>query len=391
MSICRPSSNKTRKTWRICGDPIGSCSRIVPLLEAHSLHDDIRGVGQGRYSHWRNALLFSTSDNSDAQTNGRVYALRWKGAGAKPWLPQLSLPAADCDHRRWSAPAKPVARCEGVIAVVGDSFSGSTVLNCVLGAHSQIFGASELRWLVETPDEVGCAVCGSACTMWTPGVLRRVGQSPDLYDAVSRRFGRHIVCDSSKTPAWFSPALRGLEAPVVRVLLTKHPLRHVASHLSKTTGPVTRQRLDAILAHLRAFHGRVLLKDEMTLRRAPAPDGMMICDLHLRYEDFAADPLGSLSPVLVAMGLSPEPGMLDWARAPAHPIGGNIAPLIQICNAVHPMAVGRDKYRRRGIFLDESYRQTLDQDGIDYILSHADARWLADRFYASAEPARTAA
>lgn len=50
----------------------------VPLGPAHSLHAAIRQHGQGRFSHWgpRQLLLFSASDNSDPNRNGRVYTLR---------------------------------------------------------------------------------------------------------------------------------------------------------------------------------------------------------------------------------------------------------------------------------------------------------------------------
>ncbi|MGY2989950.1 MULTISPECIES: radical SAM protein [Bradyrhizobium] len=42
----------------------------------HSLHDDIRTGGRGRYSVWDKSLYFSTSDNSDPRSNGRHYRLR---------------------------------------------------------------------------------------------------------------------------------------------------------------------------------------------------------------------------------------------------------------------------------------------------------------------------
>lgn len=45
----------------------------VPLGPPHSLHDDIRQLGGGRYSHWGNSLYFSASDGSDPRTNGRAY------------------------------------------------------------------------------------------------------------------------------------------------------------------------------------------------------------------------------------------------------------------------------------------------------------------------------
>ncbi len=56
-----------------------------PLAQPHALHAEIRELGQGRYSHWtyragadRNGaayreVLFSTSDNSDPNSNGRHY------------------------------------------------------------------------------------------------------------------------------------------------------------------------------------------------------------------------------------------------------------------------------------------------------------------------------
>ena len=41
---------------------------------AHSLHDHIARYGRGRHSHWGSKLYFSSSDNSDPNTNGHTYA-----------------------------------------------------------------------------------------------------------------------------------------------------------------------------------------------------------------------------------------------------------------------------------------------------------------------------
>jgi len=43
------------------------------LGPAHSLHQDIRTVGAGHYSHWGSVVIFSASDNSDPNTNGDRY------------------------------------------------------------------------------------------------------------------------------------------------------------------------------------------------------------------------------------------------------------------------------------------------------------------------------
>src|SRR6187402_3532291 len=46
----------------------------------HSLHQDIGNLGAGRYSHWGDSLIFSSSDGSSPATNGRTYqaSYRWR-------------------------------------------------------------------------------------------------------------------------------------------------------------------------------------------------------------------------------------------------------------------------------------------------------------------------
>jgi len=55
----------------------------------HSLHAEIAEVGQGRFSHWGNDLVLSSSDNSDPRTNGRSYAVSFPVS--PPWWLVLSL------------------------------------------------------------------------------------------------------------------------------------------------------------------------------------------------------------------------------------------------------------------------------------------------------------
>lgn len=47
----------------------------LELLPAHSPHAQIRTVGSGRFSHWKQDLYFSSSDNTDPNENGRRYFL----------------------------------------------------------------------------------------------------------------------------------------------------------------------------------------------------------------------------------------------------------------------------------------------------------------------------
>jgi hypothetical protein len=50
------------------------CENRRPLGPAHSAHAEIASMGKGRFSHWALAgFVFSASDNSDPNTNGRRY------------------------------------------------------------------------------------------------------------------------------------------------------------------------------------------------------------------------------------------------------------------------------------------------------------------------------
>lgn len=46
-----------------------------PIGFAHQSHADIEQHGAGRYSHWHDSLVFSATDGSDPNTNGRRYAV----------------------------------------------------------------------------------------------------------------------------------------------------------------------------------------------------------------------------------------------------------------------------------------------------------------------------
>jgi hypothetical protein len=53
--------------------PVVVCEDATRLGPPHAVHLDIREQGRGRFSHWAEVIYFSTSDNSDPSTNGRIY------------------------------------------------------------------------------------------------------------------------------------------------------------------------------------------------------------------------------------------------------------------------------------------------------------------------------
>ena len=49
------------------------CEDDYMIGAGHSVHADISKQGRGRYSHWGSSVVFSASDNSNPNTNGRSY------------------------------------------------------------------------------------------------------------------------------------------------------------------------------------------------------------------------------------------------------------------------------------------------------------------------------
>jgi hypothetical protein len=96
-----PTPIKARFPFEFPADNIGDLQASplmlsengMPIGPGHSLHDDIRAVGHGRYSDWEGSLYFSTRDNSDPRTNGRQYV----ASGRLQLWPSISMGVALVD------------------------------------------------------------------------------------------------------------------------------------------------------------------------------------------------------------------------------------------------------------------------------------------------------
>lgn len=79
-------------------------------------HDDVRTLGRGRYSHWDSKIYFSTSDNTDPNSNGRTYSVvppaGWDpGPGGNAWaVRQSQRGKGDLLEVKWAVePLSPTA------------------------------------------------------------------------------------------------------------------------------------------------------------------------------------------------------------------------------------------------------------------------------------------
>ena len=114
------------------------------LGPAHALHATIEDSGDGRYSFWMGVVYFATSDGSDPNTNGRVYAV--ERASSDPDSRRvLRAIAPSSAGQKWSAADRPI-RC----AVLGLGNRGRALARIVAG-----LAGVEVAWLVDTaPDRV---------------------------------------------------------------------------------------------------------------------------------------------------------------------------------------------------------------------------------------------
>ena len=67
---CAHLANTTTELRR---SPLVIYENGIPLQLAHSSLEEVRLHGQGRYSHWATQVRFSSTDNSNPNTNGRSY------------------------------------------------------------------------------------------------------------------------------------------------------------------------------------------------------------------------------------------------------------------------------------------------------------------------------
>jgi predicted dehydrogenase len=127
-------------------DAAPQASRLIlmeddhPLPIGHATHADIRGLGRGRYSFWKDALWFSSSDSSDPNSNGRRYciALGEDSSGRLSLHPGARPPAPD-----WIAPDDPVG-----IALIGTGQRGFAFIKQLLK-----LGGTSIRWIADTASD----------------------------------------------------------------------------------------------------------------------------------------------------------------------------------------------------------------------------------------------
>ncbi len=240
---------------------------------------------------------------------------------------------------RGAARASPRPAPEGelptLIYIAGQSHSGSTLLDSLLGAHGAVLGAGELKQLdAADPARAGLGdtpcPCGAprklACPLWrrvdaslaaagAPRLLELELQAADperfardnlaVLRALRAASGRPFIVDSSKDAARLRRLLALPALVVVPVHIVRHGAAVVFSNLRKGRPPLR--------SSVRHVGGAIALAEAL----AACPH------LEVAYERLAAAPGPVLASVMQHVGLEIEPDQLDWASREQHQIAGN--------------------------------------------------------------------
>jgi hypothetical protein len=286
-----------------------------------------------------------------------------------------------------------------VVAVLGTSFSGSTLLNLILGAHSQIYAGGEMIGLLLHRHKAlsgSCTSCGLDCEYWSDDARGGV-QKDNIYRLTERIFGKSIIVDTSKSVDWFNEILHSGENVEVRpiyVLMVKHPIRYLASCMINigTAQPIPRRR--TLLSRLSSAHDRKAVLEQWISELSQYYESFLLnlprdlggAAFHVvHYEKLVDNPRRAVSPLLETLGLQYEPQLDDFYSASFHQIGGNNGAVYQTKRNWNGGDEGVPEFRRkfyeenRALKIDNKYRDTLTGLEIQLLKFNRTVQRLCDR------------
>ncbi len=224
-----------------------------------------------------------------------------------------------------------------VIFIASEGRSGSTLLDFLIGSHSDVVSGGELIDLPsrgsarkEGGQQCTCGASITDCGHWravNAELLASAGQSIDslalhssdsdvfrrdnlaLFCAMSAVSKCHFVVDSSKRHFRLERLLAIPELDVRVVHLVRHPCGVTYSHI-RSGGNVSFPSYGLGFSYLRG---------ELRILRLLSDK-----DHHfVRYEDLVRDPATVLATLMDWLGLAYEPSQLEWSDTQHHSVGGN--------------------------------------------------------------------
>lgn len=284
-----------------------------------------------------------------------------------------------------------------VFGIFGSSYCGSTLLNTMLNAHSQIYGGGELHWLLTEGRPVSdyaakCELCGDSCPYWTKDAIQGVSKD-HFYEDISDIFRKRFIVDTSKGTEWFRYIFaNGRNSDVIfhPLYLVKHPMRVAASFYINTSerdysASIRHHRLVKklrVLAPTNLLRRYVEKKYKIEVARRAMKLILAITDdtMNCIKNDFSAEPLvvkyeaivsrkeEAIGEILNRAGLEFEERIERCFDEKHHFIGGNTSVIYQFTNKWRGHERRSDlenlrqrtyKEKRKTIFLDNKYEKVF--------------------------------
>lgn len=332
-------------------EPQAQLAAIRRALERGAQEEDLNAA----MLHYALYIRLDAAGDADAawQALMRGAAIKRRGLAWRPERDEERVAAIREMNRGTFLDAAPVGDSERVpIFIVGQPRTGTTVLERILGNHSQVASAGELN-------DFHLQLCWQADLLTEhvdPALLRAC---PGLdFGAIGRGYrqrtgwrgqGKRFLIDKLPGNFWYAGLIHQALPEARIVCLLRDPLDTCLSNLKElfagTAYPYSYDPLEAAAHHLR-FRQVLQHWDEVM-------PGVV---LTVRYEDMVRDPQAVTRRVMEHCGLPFEPGCVDLLR--------NTAP-----SATASSSQVREPLHTRGIGAWRRYAQPLEE-----------ARaWLAER------------
>lgn len=271
-----------------------------------------------------------------------------------------------------------------VVAILSTRYSGSTMLDFMLGSHSRAFSLTELRAFIRNGRQpFQCALCEppSSCPIWTADFtaeLLQTGVTNQLYGAIAERTGQDVIVDSSKIiDGWFEGTLTGLNpADVLCIHICKAPEEYAGSERNKRPGRAY-SKIDDIADAWWRSNAEIL----DWLHAAPFQTAT------IRYRDLVDYAPAVLAHLLGKIGLNYESGQEHYWNFEHHPLWGNKGSRTHLRDsAKHAEGWGDEsdfnielyQQKHRMLYRDEKWRFVVSKADVDQLYHHPRVAALAD-------------
>lgn len=280
-----------------------------------------------------------------------------------------------------------------VAFILGTGHCGSTLLDLILGSHTEMFSLGEVYRVVSSNPPVPiCDICDEDCEFWKPELLKsiqslytdnlpkQIGRKLGVLEAIEVSFYRklfeasrnNILVDSSKNPGWISRNGRKLRAsniePVL-IYLSRDGRAVVNSYYRK----YPERGLEG-LSH--NWNSRITAINNC-FDSWPSDN-----KIHIRYKDLATSPVTTIKKLMEFIQLAFEEEMMRFWEHDHHLVNGNAGTKSMILKFKdkerHEQWVDdheKEYYREKelGIKFDERWRQELVSEQLKTIDEIIDA------------------